>query len=97
MKLLLIIRICGWWWIDVAWCRIGISKTGSSKSSGFIYRQLLVDLEIPSKDKSYLWFWNGCPSISIELRHLSVETNVITHDNGAITTNFSLVPGPGNI
>ena len=21
-------------------------------------------------------------------RHLSVETNVITHDNGAITTNF---------
>ncbi|KAK9462817.1 BCS1 N terminal-domain-containing protein [Lipomyces oligophaga] len=25
-------------------------------SSSFIYRQMLVDLEIPSKDKSYIWF-----------------------------------------
>ena len=46
---------------------LALARLGVVKGSGFIYRQLLVDLEIPSKDKSYLWFWNGCPSISIEL------------------------------
>lgn len=66
------------------------------KLSGFVYRQMLVDLEIPSKDKLYLWFleWMAQHK-NRRLRHLAVETNFIQHDNGAVTTKFLLVPGPG--
>lgn len=76
---------------------LALTRSGVIKVSGLIYRQLLVDLEIPSKDKSYLWFleWmSRHPHRSS--RHLSVETNFIQHDNGAVSTKFSLVPGPGN-
>ncbi|KAK9448346.1 BCS1 N terminal-domain-containing protein [Limtongia smithiae] len=93
------------------------------RGSTFIYRQLLVDLEIPSKDKSYNWFldWMARESVVLQdqqrpsiasggglrqrllaLRnryssshHLSVQTTYKQHDNGSVTTNFSLVPGPG--
>ncbi|KAI5967481.1 BCS1 [Candida margitis] len=75
---------------------LALARSGIVKSSGFLYRQMLVDLEIPSKDKSYLWFLEWMSKHKYRTsRHLSVETNVITHDNGAITTKFSLVPGPG--
>lgn len=75
---------------------LALARQGVMKSSGFIYRQLLVDLEIPSKDKSYLWFleWMSKHK-NRRSRHLSVETNFVQHDNGAVTTKFSLVPGPG--
>lgn len=75
---------------------LALARKGITASSGFIYRQLLVDLEIPSKDKSYLWFLEWMSQYKHRTsRHLSVETNYIQHDNGAITTKFSLVPGPG--
>lgn len=75
---------------------LAIARQGIIKSSGFIYRQLLVDLEIPSKDKSYLWFLEWMSQYKHRSsRHLSVETNFIQHNNGAVTTKFSLVPGPG--
>lgn len=75
---------------------LALARQGVVKLSGFIYRQLLVDLEIPSKDKLYLWFleWMAQHK-NRRLRHLAVETNFIQHDNGAVTTKFSLVPGPG--
>ncbi|KAK7207231.1 hypothetical protein BZA70DRAFT_292607 [Myxozyma melibiosi] len=91
-----------------------------TRGSTFLYRQMLVDLEIPSKDKSYVWFldWMARESVAIQnappevhtglkgrllrLRnlytsshHLSVQTTYKQHDNGSVTTNFSLVPGPG--
>ncbi|CAK9437345.1 uncharacterized protein LODBEIA_P17230 [Lodderomyces beijingensis] len=75
---------------------LAVARQGVMKGSGFLYRQMLVDLEIPSKDKSYLWFLEWMSRHKHRRsRHLSVETSVVTHDNGAITTNFSLVPGPG--
>ncbi|CUM49729.1 Mitochondrial chaperone BCS1 [Debaryomyces fabryi] len=75
---------------------LALARKGITVSSGFIYRQLLVDLEIPSKDKSYLWFLEWMSQYKHRTsRHLSVETNYIQHDNGAVTTKFSLVPGPG--
>ncbi|SCU79867.1 LADA_0B03686g1_1 [Lachancea dasiensis] len=76
---------------------LALARSGVIRLSGLLYRQLLVDMEIPSKDKSYLWFleWMAKhPHRSS--RHLSVETNFIQHDNGAVSTKFSLVPGPGN-
>lgn len=76
---------------------LALARQGIIRASGFAYRQLLVDLEIPSKDKSYLWFLEWMSQYkNRSSRHLSVETNFIQHDNGAVTTKFSLVPGPGN-
>lgn len=75
---------------------LALARQGIVKLSGFLYRQMLVDLEIPSKDKSYLWFLEWMSNYkNRSLRHLSVETNYIQHDNGAVTTKFLLVPGPG--
>jgi len=76
---------------------LAVARQGVIRASRFAYRQMLVDLEIPSKDKSYLWFLEWMSQYkNRSSRHLSVETNFIQHDNGAITTKFSLVPGPGN-
>lgn len=75
---------------------LALARTGIKSASAFTYRQLLIDLEIPSKDKSYLWFlqWVGkYPKRSS--RQLSVETSFQQHDNGSVTTNFQFVPGPG--
>ena len=75
---------------------LAMVRLGITRGSGFLYRQLLVDLEIPSKDKSYLWFLEWMSQYKHRSsRHLSVETNFVQHDNGAVTTKFSLVPGPG--
>lgn len=75
---------------------LALARQGIMKSSGFIYRQMLVDLEIPSKDKSYLWFLEWMSQHKHRRsRHLSVETNFVQHSNGSATTKFSLVPGPG--
>lgn len=75
---------------------LALARQGIVRGSSLIYRQLLVDLEIPSKDKSYLWFLEWMAQYkNRSSRHLSVETNFIQHDNGAVTTKFSLVPGPG--
>lgn len=75
---------------------LALARQGMVKGSGFIYRLMLVDLEIPSKDKLYLWFLEWMAQYKHRrLRHLSVETMFTQHDNGALTTKFSLVPGPG--
>lgn len=75
---------------------LALARQGLIRSSNFLYRQLLVDLEIPSKDKSYLWFLEWMAQHrQRSSRHLAVETNYIQHDNGAVSTKFSLVPGPG--
>lgn len=75
---------------------LALARLGIVKSSSFLYRQMLVDLEIPSKDKLYLWFLEWMSQYKHRSsRHLSVETNYIQHDNGAVSTKFSLVPGPG--
>lgn len=75
---------------------LALTRQAVVKSSGFLYRQMLVDLEIPSKDKLYLWFLEWMSQYKQRSsRHLSVETNYIQHDNGAVSTKFSLVPGPG--
>lgn len=75
---------------------LALARQGIIRSSSFIYRQMLVDLEIPSKDKSYLWFLEWMSKYKHRSsRHLSVETNFIQHNNGSVSTKFSLVPGPG--
>ncbi|KAK9477587.1 BCS1 N terminal-domain-containing protein [Lipomyces japonicus] len=108
---------------------LAVARQAVTRGSTLLYKQLLVDLEIPSKDKSYSWFldWMARESVTtgktnlvpdqvteglrrkgrihdwfIRLRnryasshHLSVQTTYKQHDNGSVTANFSLVPGPG--
>lgn len=55
-----------------------------------------VTMEIPSKDKSYLWFLHWMSSYQARRsHHFAVETLFKQHDNGSASTTFSLVPGPG--
>lgn len=76
---------------------LAVARSGIIKASSLLYRQMIVDLEIQSKDKSYAWFlqWMSKHPQRIS-KHLSVRTNYVQHDNGSVTTKFSLVPGPGN-
>ena len=76
---------------------LAIARSGIVKGSRLLYRQMIVDLEIQSKDKAYSWFltWMGKHPQRVS-KHLSVRTTFIQHDNGAINTKFNLVPGPGN-
>lgn len=53
-------------------------------------------MEIPSKDKSYLWFLHWMSTYQARRsHHYAVETLFRQHDNGSASTTFSLVPGPG--
>lgn len=74
-----------------------ILRQGLNLGAAYVQRRLLVTLEIPSKDKSYLWFlqWMAQQSPKRRMQHLAVETSYKQHDNGSITTTFGLVPGPG--
>lgn len=66
------------------------------RGSSFMYHQMLVDLEIASKDKSYVWFLDWMSNYpKRNSRHLSMQTSFKQHENGSITTTFNLVPGPG--
>ncbi|QLG72077.1 hypothetical protein HG535_0C04310 [Zygotorulaspora mrakii] len=76
---------------------LAIARSGLIKASRLLYRQMIVDLEIQSKDKSYAWFLQWMSKYPQRVsKHLSVRTNYVQHDNGSVTTKFSLVPGPGN-
>ncbi|KAI8149727.1 BCS1 N terminal-domain-containing protein [Fennellomyces sp. T-0311] len=72
-------------------------RQGAMRGATYLQRRLLVTLEIPSKDKSYLWFlqWMSQQAPKRRMQHLAVETSYKQHDNGSITTKFGLVPGPG--
>lgn len=74
-----------------------VLRQGLNLGAAYVQRRLLVTLEIPSKDKSYLWFlqWMAQQSPKRRMQHLAVETSYKQHDNGSITTTFGLVPGPG--
>jgi hypothetical protein len=74
-----------------------ILRQGINVGAALLRRRLLVTLEIPSKDKSYLWFLQWMSQQSARrTQHLAVETSYKQHDNGSVSTTFGLVPGPGN-
>ncbi|GBC09962.1 hypothetical protein RclHR1_09230009 [Rhizophagus clarus] len=74
-------------------------RQGLVRGSYLARRKLLVSLEIPSKDKSYQWFlyWMSkqVNNTRNKTHQYAVQTSFIQHDNGSISTTFSLVPGPG--
>ncbi|CCE63259.1 hypothetical protein TPHA_0E01660 [Tetrapisispora phaffii CBS 4417] len=76
---------------------LALAKSGVAMGSSLLYRNLIVDLEIQSKDKSYSWFltWMAKHPQRIS-KHLAVKTQYVQHNNGSVTTKFDFVPGPGN-
>lgn len=75
---------------------LAIARSGIIRLTTFAKRQLICDLEIVSKDKSYDWFldWmSRYPNRST--RNFAVETQYTVHKNGSVTAKFELVPGPG--
>lgn len=76
---------------------LAILRSSMIKLSRVLYKQMIVDLEIPSRDKSYQWFLNWMSEHPQRIsKHLSVSTKFLQRDNGAIATQFKLVPGPGS-
>jgi chaperone BCS1 len=59
-------------------------------------RQLLVTLEIPSKDKSYHWVLQWISAQGAKAQHISVQTVFKQQENGRVLTRFDFVPSPGN-
>lgn len=75
---------------------LAVARRGFSRLSQLAYRQMLCELEIVSKDKSYDWFLEWMAKHPRRnSRNFAVETNYHQHENGSITANFELVPGPG--
>lgn len=76
---------------------LSLLRKGTTLGASALRRRMLVTLEIPSKDKSYLWFlqWMSQQAPKRQVQHLAVETSYKQHDNGSISTKFGLVPGPG--
>jgi chaperone BCS1 len=75
---------------------MALARTGWKHSLDFARRNLLISLEIPSKDKSYGWFmeWVSAKE-GRRTQHVSVETNFVQYENGEIATRIQLVPSTG--
>ena len=77
---------------------LAILRSSVSVGSTLLQRRMLVQLEISSKDPSYLWFlqWmSASPGRRLPSHQLAVETAHKTRPDGGAETSFSLVPGPG--
>lgn len=75
---------------------LAMARKGVSRIGHLAYRHMLCELEIVSKDKSYDWFLEWMAKHPRRnSRNFAVETNYQKHENGSITANFELVPGPG--
>ena len=88
----------------------GVLVKGAGRFAFIMKRKLLVSLEIPSKDKSYVWFleWMSRQKtnqtekmtfiervLTKNLHQLQVETIFSKLPNGSIHASFQLVPGQG--
>ncbi|KAJ1928919.1 Complex III assembly protein translocase and chaperone [Tieghemiomyces parasiticus] len=77
---------------------LAVLRQGLQRGLDLAQRNLLVTLEIPSRDKSYPWFLNWISHAQVTRKNsqqLAVETSYRRHDNGSVSSTFNLVPGPG--
>lgn len=70
-------------------------RTGSTVGLRLLRQNLLVTMEVTSKDRSYPWVLRWLSSHNTRTRHLSVETSVASSSGRGSNVKFSLVPGPG--
>ena len=84
---------------------LAVMKVAWRQGLVFARRQLLVSLEIPSRDRSYGWVLQwiskqntlgvGGASTGLKTQHLSVQTTVHQFETGRIETRFDFMPSPG--
>ena len=69
-------------------------RKGSAVAMQMARKNLLVTLEVTSKDKSYPWVLQWLTLRGTRTQHLSVETTLTSSQSG-VTTSFDFVPSPG--
>ncbi|KAJ1642070.1 Complex III assembly protein translocase and chaperone, partial [Dispira simplex] len=77
---------------------LAVLRQGLRRGLDVARRNLLVTLEIPSRDKSYPWFLHWISHAKVSRKNsqqLAVETTYKQHNNGSVSSTFQLVPGPG--
>lgn len=72
-----------------------LARRGIGHAAHEAKRRMLVTLEIPSKDKSYLWFLQWMAEHVPRSHHLAVETQFVKPEGGRAKASFDLVPGLG--
>ena len=70
-------------------------RFGSSAAINIAKKNLLVTLEVTSKDRSYPWVLHWLTARGSRTQHLSVETITKSTLSGGSNTRFGFVPGPG--
>lgn len=71
-------------------------RKGSQYGMILFRRHCMITLEVPSKDKSYLWLLQWISTKGTRTQHLSVETSFQQTEAGRINTKFDFVPSPGS-
>lgn len=76
---------------------LALFRSGIIRSAHLAKRYFTVSLEIPSRDKSYLWIlhWISSQRSIKSIHQFSLETTYKQHENGSSSTSFSLIPGLG--
>lgn len=73
-----------------------ILRGGATSLETLLRRQLLMSLEIPSKDYSYQWVMQWLVARGVHgSKHLGVETTYTKNAAGHQTASFDFVPSPG--
>lgn len=70
-------------------------RTGSTVGMRLLRQNLLVTMEVTSKDRAYPWVLRWISAHNTRTRHLSVETSVASSSGNCSNVHFNLVPGPG--
>eukprot|EP00929_Paragymnodinium_shiwhaense_P123163 TRINITY_DN9666_c0_g2_i1.p1 TRINITY_DN9666_c0_g2~~TRINITY_DN9666_c0_g2_i1.p1 ORF type:complete len:513 (-),score=124.80 TRINITY_DN9666_c0_g2_i1:123-1661(-) len=75
---------------------MGMLRTGTTTAEVIMRRQLLMTLEVPSKDHAYQWVMQWLVARGVHgARHLGVETTYAKDAAGRQTASFDFVPSPG--
>eukprot|EP00928_Gymnodinium_smaydae_P013505 TRINITY_DN14922_c0_g2_i1.p1 TRINITY_DN14922_c0_g2~~TRINITY_DN14922_c0_g2_i1.p1 ORF type:complete len:520 (+),score=71.01 TRINITY_DN14922_c0_g2_i1:73-1560(+) len=76
---------------------MGFVRTGAAGLQSVCRRQLLMTLEVPSKDHSYQWVMQWLVARGVHSsRHLGVETTYVKDTAGRQQAFFDFVPSPGS-
>merc|ERR1719188_2283171 len=75
---------------------MSLLRSGAASAEVVLRRQLLMSLEVPSKDYAYQWVmqWLGNKGVH-GARHLGVETTYSKDSAGRQLAHFDFVPSPG--
>uniref|UniRef100_A0A3P9K8K6 Mitochondrial chaperone BCS1 n=1 Tax=Oryzias latipes TaxID=8090 RepID=A0A3P9K8K6_ORYLA len=75
---------------------LALARKSAQVGSIFFRRHYMITLEVPSRDKSYLWLLSWITKHARHTQHLSVETSYLAHESGRVQTQFDFHPSPGN-